>query len=324
MLPNAVLCADTLWMNNGDVLTGDIVALKDGVLSLKTPYAGIIKLDWRFVKTLDSGKQFWISLTGEKEVRLRRIQSQSDGLTLLDNDNQESFFTTIGSVATIHIKRPVRTDTWKLSGNLATTLDSKTGNNDEFMIGLQGKLKVDQHLNKNAIYWDVEIENDDGVKSSEWVIGYSYSRYFDEHWFVQSTAEKEYDSEEDLTTRTSLGGTLGYRFWETPGEAFKVSGGISQLWEKYESHDSKQDYALTWAFNYRTRLNQRLEYFANNKTLFRMDKFMAQVNLNQGIKVGLAKQVTWNLTHIMDYESDPADNKQNTDSQVKMGIGYQW
>ncbi|MGI2028370.1 DUF481 domain-containing protein [Endozoicomonas acroporae] len=33
---------------------------------------------------------------------------------------------------------------------------------------------------------------------------------------------------------------------------------------------------------------------------------------------------TANLTHIVDYDSDPVDKTRNVDSRIKMGIGYQW
>ncbi|MFK0572454.1 DUF481 domain-containing protein [Endozoicomonas sp.] len=316
--------ADTIWMNNGDVLSGDIMKLDAGKLSLQTKYAGTIELDWRYVSALDSDKAFWVSLIGEEKVSLRRFKGQETGVTVIDESGRKRSFSAVWPVASIHIEKPVLADTWELGGKLVAMLDSKSGNDDELLIGVEGKLNVDDQWNKNAFYWDIETEDDDGVKNSEWVIGYSYSRYLDEHWFVQGAAEQKHDSEEDLQRRTSLGGTLGYRFWEAAGSALKTSGGISRLWEEYQANDSQQDYALTWAFNYRTRIINNWEYFANSRTFFRLNQSTTLVNINQGIKVGLTDHITWNLTHILDYDSDPVDKTKKTDSRVKMGVGYQW
>nr|GFC71593.1 hypothetical protein [Tanacetum cinerariifolium] len=48
------LLADTVWLKNGDKLTGTIKVFDGGKLLLNTKYAGDIPLDWKEVKTLES------------------------------------------------------------------------------------------------------------------------------------------------------------------------------------------------------------------------------------------------------------------------------
>lgn len=316
--------ADTVWMDNGDVLSGDIVKLDSGKLSLRTGYAGTLELDWRYVTALDSDKTFWVSLIGEDEARLRRFEGQKTGVTVIDDNGRKRSFSAVWPVAAIHIEKPMIADTRELGGNLVAKLDGKSGNDDELLIGVEGKLNIDDQWNKNVFYWDIEAENDDGVESAEWKVGYSYSRYLDEHWFVQGAAEQEHDSEEDLESRTSLGGTLGYRFWETAEKALRTSGGISQLWEDYKTNESQKDYALTWIFNYRTQIINNWEYFANNRTFFRMKQSTTLVNVDHGIKIGLTDHISSSLTHTVDYDSNPVDKTHKVDSRIKMGIGYHW
>lgn len=316
--------ADTLWLDNGDVLRGEILKLDAGKLSFKTQYAGTIEVDWRYVKTIDSDKSFWVSLIGEKQAHLRQFQGQVSGVAVVDESGRKRTFSAVWPVAAIHLNKPALADTWQVGGNLIATMDSKSGNDRKLIVGLEGKLNVDDQWNKNAFNWDIEVESEKGVKTSEWKLGYAYSRYLDEHWFVQGAANQEFDSDADLRTRTSLGGSLGYRFWETAEGTLKTSGGISRLWERYQITDTQQDYALTWIFNYRTRLLENLEYSANTRTFFRLNQSTTLINITQGIKIGLTDRVSWNLTHTLDYDSDPVENIYKTDNRVKMGIGYQW
>ena len=190
--------ADTVWMNNGDVLSGDIQKLEAGRLSLKTSYAGTISLNLKYITSLDSDKTFWVSLIGEKQASLRRLEARNPGVTVMDDDGRKRTFSSVWPVAAIHLKKPALADTWQVKGNLVAALDSKSGNDDESLMGVEGRVHIDDQWNKNAIHWDIDLENDEGVRSSEWRIGYSYSRYLSEHWFVQAAAEQEYDSEEDL------------------------------------------------------------------------------------------------------------------------------
>ena len=46
--------ADTVWMKNGDRLSGKIKVFDGGKLMLETEYGGSIPLDWAKVATLES------------------------------------------------------------------------------------------------------------------------------------------------------------------------------------------------------------------------------------------------------------------------------
>ncbi|MDU7866876.1 MAG: hypothetical protein E7J78_06955, partial [Pantoea sp.] len=65
--------ADTVWLNNGDRLTGTVRYLSDGKLAIETAYAGTVTLDWNVVSTLASENPVNVEnkKTGERyQVRL--------------------------------------------------------------------------------------------------------------------------------------------------------------------------------------------------------------------------------------------------------------
>ena len=45
--PVAMASADEVMLKNGDRLSGDILKMGEGILVLKTTYAGEVKIDWR-------------------------------------------------------------------------------------------------------------------------------------------------------------------------------------------------------------------------------------------------------------------------------------
>ena len=43
--------ADTVWLNNGDRLSGTIILMDGGKLVLDTTYAGRVVIDWKNIQT---------------------------------------------------------------------------------------------------------------------------------------------------------------------------------------------------------------------------------------------------------------------------------
>lgn len=324
LLPVSPVWADTLWLENGDVLTGDIIKLEEGKLSIKTAYAGTVVVDWAFVRALDSDQEFWVSLVGESQPRKRTLQKQTTGVAVIEDDGMTRSFSAVWPLAGIHQQPPRLAETWQVRGDLGVGLDSQFGNDQERSITLDGELKIDDQWNKNTFRWDYDRENDEGDKSSEWLIAYSYSRYLDEHIYAQGASVRDFDSEADLRYRTSLGGSLGYRFWETKERELRTSAGLSRLWEKYKINSRKKDFAITWMVNYRSILQEDLGYYADTRIFYRLGSGEKLVTLRQGVKWTLMSGLSLKLDHYLDYDSQPLDTVKKTDHQVKMGLGYQW
>lgn len=64
--------ADTVWMKNGDRLSGKIKVFDGGKLLLETPYGGSIALDWKQVQTWKATRNCWSSRTPTRARRPSR------------------------------------------------------------------------------------------------------------------------------------------------------------------------------------------------------------------------------------------------------------
>jgi preprotein translocase subunit YajC len=51
--------ADEVVLTNGDRITGKVVELVDGKLSIKTEYAGVVKIDWTQVETFSTDQPIY-------------------------------------------------------------------------------------------------------------------------------------------------------------------------------------------------------------------------------------------------------------------------
>src|SRR5476649_2001431 len=122
------LLADTVWLKNGDRLTGKIKVFDGGKLLIQTDYAGAIPVDWKQVKTLESDQELLVkqdAYTGEKA---KSLKAAGDGkVTLVNGEAPKTV--DLASIKQIIKPKPVIEDlVWK--GNVDLALDYKRADQD--------------------------------------------------------------------------------------------------------------------------------------------------------------------------------------------------
>ena len=117
--------ADTVWMKNGDRLSGKIKVFDGGKLLLETPYGGSIPLDWKQVKTLESDQELLVKQDEYNGERAKSLQAAEPGKVILANGEAPKTVE-LASIQQIMKPKPVVEDlVWK--GNVDLALDYKRG-----------------------------------------------------------------------------------------------------------------------------------------------------------------------------------------------------
>jgi hypothetical protein len=84
-----VLCApvwaDTVWLNNGDRLSGEIILLDGGKLALKTKYAGQVLIAWKDIDTLRSDKPLLVRRDGFDSEHSNQLEAAGKGMVRVVN-----------------------------------------------------------------------------------------------------------------------------------------------------------------------------------------------------------------------------------------------
>lgn len=317
--------ADTLWLENGDIISGEILQLDAGKLKIKTDYAGTFEIDWRHVRSVKSSEPLWITLVGEKEPQRRRLNAQDAGVEIQSEDGEEIHrFSTVWTVAAIHQEKPVLADSWQFGGELRVGIDSKTGNTNREIYTFEGELNLDDQWNKNTLLWDLETKHYTTSDVEEWMVGYSYNRFLDERIYIAGNFDWSYDSGADERNRALAGIGVGYRFWETSQRKLQTSFGITRFWERYLENPNQDDYGLAWVINYRTQIWKNLSYYNDHKFFYRFSAREKLLDMRHGFRVALNSRVSLRVSHTLDYDSQALTSVEKFDSQIKLTVGYQW
>ncbi|MBS7663784.1 DUF481 domain-containing protein [Pseudomonas lalucatii] len=317
------LLADTVWLKNGDRLTGTIKFFDGGKLLLKTDYGGAIALDWNKVATLESDQELLIKEDAVRGERAKSLQAAEPGKVILAN-GETPRTVELASIEQIMKPKPLVEDlTWK--GNIDAALDYKRGeaDSDDYDIDLKTQARHGLWRHNAEAGYNRQYQ-DDLVSTDNWNAEYALDRFLDEHWFWQGRLEYKHDQIEELERQRTLGTGPGYQFWDDELGAFSVTGLLNRSDYRFADGQKENFYALStkWDYN-RYLVGKSVELFSSGE----VGKPLANVaDYTLDAAVGLRYKMTdWASLH-MKAEKDlvsGADGELD-ETHYSLGFGVGW
>ena len=122
------LLADTVWLKNGDKLSGKISVFDGGKLLIQTQYAGAVSIDWKEVKTLQSDQELLVKQGAYNGEKAKSLTAADDGKVTLANGEAPKTVE-LASIQQILKPKPVVEDlVWK--GNIGLAMDYQRAEKD--------------------------------------------------------------------------------------------------------------------------------------------------------------------------------------------------
>lgn len=321
--------ADTVWLKNGDRLTGTITVYDGGKLMLTTDYGGAIPIDMKKVKTLESTQQLLVKQGSDKidhNTVSETLQPATDeGKVILANGAAPKTVD-LASIQQIMKPKPLIQDfSWK--GNADAALDFKRAENDTDDYNLAFKTSARHGLWRHTADGEYNREKEDGTTTTDnWSAEYSLDRFLTDHWFWQGRLNYKHDNVEDLARQRLVGTGPGYQFWDDELGAFSLGTLINNTKYTYAdgTADSFYSASLKWDYN-RYLVGKTFEFFTTGE-VGRPLSNAADYSLDA--EVGLRYKVTdWaslNVKYEKDLISGTKDSNDLDSSRFTAGFGVTW
>ncbi|MBV7469059.1 DUF481 domain-containing protein [Aeromonas sp. sif0611] len=195
LLPGSAAMADILWMQNGDRLTGTIEEITDDQISIKPSYSEVLTVQRHAIKRWRLDKQ-------EQPKPLTKT-----GIPLLDS--------------------PDEVNAWLLTGtgdlNIKLKESTKKTNNVNLKVSTElANLDWRYSLDGEYIYETANNVTD----SHEYKLKPKLDFFFDDHWFLRSSVDIDYNLIEAGYLEIDYASGPGYRFWNDKRRRLEL---ISQL-----------------------------------------------------------------------------------------------
>lgn len=328
--------ADTVWLNNGDRISGIIRSLDAGKLLIHTDYGGEIRIAIEKVKTMQSDGE--LVLRDEEYERAYRAtlkpaqagsvvvygaQGDGDG----DGDAVEAPLgepLPLSSLSSAVRPRPFLNDalfTGRL--DLAANLKSASTDTQDYSAALQGGLRhgLWRHA-LNATY--ARSEEDASVNTDNYGVDYTLDRFLSRQAFWQGRVLHRRDWVEDLDRQTAYGTGPGYQFWDDERGAFSLSALFGRVHYGYSDGGSDNSYAYSLRWDYvRYFSGKQFELFARGELLRPFD---GDADVSVSGEMGARYNMNSWLSLYMKYARNQVSSSRESlnESIYSAGIGVRW
>lgn len=221
---------DTVFLQNGDRITGEIKSVQNGILFLKTNFSNsTLQLDWLQVRGLESNSTFEFEDKDENfyvgVILIEPAKKIPDGRIKVKSNEGSIVELTLVEVIGIHELRR------KLHGSLNLDLDAGitfTQGNNQIQTTVQMVLQYSKprhtwNLNTSSIF----SGQSDGTSTSRQEIGGQATRTLSKSWETIGIADLLHDNELDLDLRGTIGGGVQRIFTKTNNKLFAIHGGLA-------------------------------------------------------------------------------------------------
>lgn len=319
--------ADQVKLNNGDIITGDIVRKDAKVLELNTSYAGKISIAWKEIASINAEKPTQVMLTDDSIVNAI-ITPKVEGKALLKLESTDKAQDI--NLAQIKFINPTPIESgigvlW--SGNVNISGAMTKGNADNAQLRMAGEAIARSKLNRFTIGAVANRAESNSQNTEENLRVYGqYDHYLSDRWYVYANASAEYDPFRDIKLRSRIGTGAGYSVFKTADTTLDVELGLSNINTDFDSAEDENTTAGRWALRYNQKLfGGNVIAFHNHELLFGLEDINDSLLFTQtGLRFPIYAQINASTQLNVDYAKTPAPGRKSTDTTLLFGLDYGW
>jgi putative salt-induced outer membrane protein YdiY/small nuclear ribonucleoprotein (snRNP)-like protein len=332
------LFADQVVLKNGDRLTGTIVDSDGKMLTLKSTFAGEVKIQWDAVQEITSDKPVYISTKGGETLVGKVtttdgkfiVQTAISGPVTVAKDVVQSVRSKeqqeVYDAETERLRHPRLLDSW--GGVVDTGLAIARGNTETLTYNLSAKAARTTARDKISVY-GLSLYSRNSVMGTAVTTaslvngGTRYDFNISDRYFAFGQLDLLHDRFQQLDLRVAPAGGVGIHAIKTPNTTLDLSAGGGLNKEFFTSGLSRTSgevllgEAYSRKFSEVTTLNQSLQFFPN---LTDTGEFRSVFNL--GLVTQLTKLLSWQVTFTNLYLSNPPVGVKTTDAILTTGLRF--
>ena len=321
------LYADEVVFKNGDRLTGKVVKMTDGKLTLESAVAGTVTVNLADVETFSADAPLALHFKDGTVVNQPVNASEAGKIAIPGNEVLRGQSFTIADLAAVN---PPPKPPPKWEGNVTAGFMVTRGNSETDTASLDANLsrrsEKDRTTLKAGYMYGKQKDPDTGLKektTDKWFGSVKYDYFFSEKLYGFGIGRVERDNIADLDLRTILGAGPGYQWVENDWTKFSTEAGAVLRREEYGGGGSTEsDIAAHLAYNFQQKLNENVSFLHEVAYYPALDEPSDHLLVVQAeLRAKLTKSIFVSAKVVMNRDSSPAPGSHKTDVLYMLGIG---
>lgn len=320
--------ADTVVLNNGDRLTGEIQKLAEGKLFLKTTYAGGVKIDWKMIDRLTTEGPVEVEAQSGKRYT-GTIQPADGGMEIVTPDKRTPL-TPSQVVAMSRVSDDGGPGFWeRLEGNIDAGYNLTRGNSrlTQSSVGLNGRYRKPGYK-VQASASSIFSRQDNAAVVSRQAANVRYDVFLGPRLLTFALGGLERNDRKRLNLRSKMGGGVGWKVRKTQLTELSILGGATFTNEQFQDDasgnlpaDSFGEALLgvewdTTRFDH-VRLSTKLSLYPSLKPGGRY-----RIEYDSSVRVPLVHRLTWSLSLFDRFDSNPPIAVERNDYGLVSAFGF--
>ena len=308
--------AAEITLDNGDRITGTVVALADGKLQVDTEWGGTLEIDFSRIARLTTEAEIRVVLDDDSELA---------GTATVDDQGR----TLLGSAGVLDLARvatinPPVVPPFRWSGGASFGLASTSGNTDTQSAHLDAKLVRETARHRLSAAAALNEAENDGVESAaRRYLGLGYDRLTEGPWYFTADAGFTDDSFQDLDLRTTFGIGVGHQFWSRDDSRLSTEIGVSYVDENFITAPDDDYTAARWGLDLEHALRDGVTFFHGHDLLVSVeDTDDLLLNSRTGLRFGLFGKLVSTIQYGLAYDESPAPGREKDDTSLLVTFGY--
>ena len=329
---------DQIGLKNGDRLTGKIVKSDQETVSMKSEFAGELKVQWSGIDAISSNQPLYITLkdgqvlagivgttNGKIEVQttdIGTITISKDAIqSIRSKEEQTSYEAELN-----RLRHPRLGDFW--SGVVDAGFSMSRGNSDTTTFSLSAQAARATQTDRLSVYATSLLAKNRDKTTGETVTtakavrgGIRYDFNLTERVFAFALADFDHDKFQELDLRLVLGGGLGLHAKKTERTRLDLFTGGALNQEYFSTGPSRKSgealvgEELTHKLSKSTSLTQRLVFYPN---LSEFGEYRTTIDASAVTR--LSRLLSWQITLSDRYLSNPISGIKKNDVLFNTGI----
>ena len=317
--------AGDVQLRNGDHITGKILSLAGGELTVKSSVAGELTIAVKNIKTFSSDELLRIRIGDQRPFESRIVAGPEGKIEVRRSASAPTEVVALGDIAEINPLVPAWEGDLMLNGKL-TWGDSRT-TEAGFSFGLDKKWEHEQLRFLGEYMYGRERDDETGLMSTSDDFGNAYGKYTREvhdKFYLDGNAKILHDALAELRYRMSPGVGGGYRWFDSYELTLFTDVGIAYTDERFTTFGGRSfwgpqlEYGVEWTPVKRVKVSNTLEWYPSFSDFSGNYVLDAQA----GIRFTFWRHTFLECRGEYHYDSEPAPSAKRADYRLIVGPGW--